>query len=150
MKPFLIAISFALPIVCANSAYAGLGATVSTTQKHVLATRAVKLSTATSSYTRNDQTLEGGVTIHEYQDASGYIFAVSWSGPYHPDLKDLLGDYFDVMKTETDKNPRANRTRLSVKRSDVQISIGGHMGAFHGKAWIPAKLPSGFTPDDIQ
>jgi GMP synthase-like glutamine amidotransferase len=48
------------------------------------------------------------------------------------------------------KARRAGRSQLSLKQSDLVIVSGGHMGAFEGHAWLPAKLPAGFNPGDIK
>jgi len=76
------------------------------------------------------------------------VFAVSWSGPFLPDLKEMLGAHFDTM-VAAQRQRRGGRSPIVVTRDDVVIISGGHVGAFEGKAWIPAKLPAGFKPADL-
>lgn len=144
------ALVMALLIVSTASAWAGLGGTPANLGKDAVATKANKATTGLSTYTDVEKTLESGTTVHEYLDASGTVFAVSWSGPYLPDLKDILGTHFDTMVAQAGKRPGAGRSRLVVKQADVVIVSGGHMGAFEGKAWLPEKLPAGFKPGDIK
>lgn len=93
--------------------------------------------------------LSSGTQVREYV-SGGKVFAVSWSGPFLPDLQALLGTYFDAMVAESSKKPRAGRSQLKLNSSDVVIQSGGHMGAFEGRAWLPGKLPAGFQVGDIK
>jgi len=102
-----------------------------------------------ANFTIQATTLEGGTTVREYINASGIVFAVSWSGPFKPDLKKLLDGYFDAMVAESAKSPRAGHSQLRVNRPDLIIISGGHMRAFEGKAYLPAAFPAGFSAADI-
>lgn len=105
-------------------------------------------TTPVTGYTVNQTTLDGGTSVREYVDASGNVFAVAWSGPFLPNLKELLGPYFDQM---TAAQGRQRQRPQVVNQSDLVIQSGGHMGAFQGRAWLTGKLPAGFDPSkDIQ
>ena len=67
-----------------------------------------------------------------------------------PDLKALLGKYFETMTTESVRVPRAGLSRIAIDRPEVVINSGGHMRAFEGSAWIPAEFPAGFTAGDVR
>ncbi len=112
-------------------------------------TVAAKLSSAGASYLVRDTTLDTGTQVREYV-SGGRVFAVTWDGPMLPDLKALLGKYFDALVAESQKAPRAGRARVGVNLPEVVINSGGHMRAFEGSAWLPAQLPAGFTPDDLR
>ena len=112
-------------------------------------TAAANVSPAGAIYSVRSTTLDTGTTVREYV-AGGRVFAVTWDGPMLPDLKALLGKYFDAMVAESQKAPRAGRSRIGVNLPAVVINSGGHMRAFEGSAWIPAQLPAGFTPDDLR
>lgn len=107
------------------------------------------VSTARSNYIARDTTLATGTHVREYVSGSGVVFAVSWGGPFLPDLKALLGKYFDTMVAESSAAPRAGRSHLAIDRPEVVINSGGHMRAFEGSAWIPAEFPAGFTAEDV-
>ena len=87
----------------------------------------------------------GGVVVREYAAPSGTVFAVTWSGPTRPDMKQLLGDYFGRFVGERD-HPRGP---LRVDQSDVVIQSGGHMGSLHGRAWVRSLVPQGVDADAL-
>jgi hypothetical protein len=144
------AVVAALLAMTMNVTWAGLGSTPSNLGPRALAAQNRSGSTGLAAYTDVEKKLESGTVVHEYVDAQGTVFAVSWSGPFLPDLKELLGSHFDAMVAHAGKARRAGRSQLSLKQSDLVIVSGGHMGAFEGHAWLPAKLPAGFKPGDIK
>lgn len=113
-------------------------------------TAAPAVTSAGSSYLRHDTTLASGTRVREYVSAGGLVFALTWDGPTLPDLKALLGKYFDTMVAESAKAPRAGRSSLAINLPEVVINSGGHMRAFAGSAWIPAEFPAGFTAADVR
>jgi hypothetical protein len=113
--------------------------------------RALAASSVTAAnYTVNSTTLTSGTTVREYVGADGTVFGVSWSGPFQPDLRNLLGDHFATMTAEAARQAHAGHSQLYVNRPDVTIESTGHMRAYAGRAWINAKLPAGFNVQDIQ
>jgi hypothetical protein len=107
-------------------------------------------SPTTGNYTVNTTSLTSGTTVREYVDGNGTVFAVSWSGPFQPDLRNLLGDQFNTMTSAAASQPHAGHNQIYVNRPDVTIESTGHMRAYAGRAWINAKLPAGFNAKDIQ
>jgi hypothetical protein len=100
-------------------------------------------------YTDISRTLKSGTLVHEYADATGAVFAVSWSGPFKPDLKRLLGRYFDMLGTDN-ATRQGRRSRIEVNAGDLVVQSGGHMGAFEGRAWVKSRLPAGFDPQEMK
>jgi Protein of unknown function (DUF2844) len=113
-------------------------------------TVASSVSSAVSNYVTRDTTLAAGTHVREFVSGSGVVFAVTWDGPFLPDLKALLGKYFATMGAESAKVPRAGRSHMAIDLPEVVINSGGHMRAFEGSAWIPAEFPAGFTADDVR
>jgi hypothetical protein len=107
-------------------------------------------SAAAANYNVNTTTLTSGTTVREYVGSDGTVFAVSWNGPFIPDLRTLLGEQFKTLTSEAARHPKAGHSQLHIDRSDVAIESTGHMRAFAGRAWIKAKLPAGFNAQDIQ
>lgn len=119
---------------------------------NVPAARAQRTAETTSAgvpYTDIHRTLKSGTEVHEYVDASGSVFAVSWSGPFKPDLKRLLGRHFDTLAQHSGKG-HGGRSRVDVDTGDLVVRSGGHMGAFEGHAWLPSRLPAGFDPQEMK
>jgi hypothetical protein len=110
--------------------------------------RAPATTSAGVAYTDIDRTLKSGTVVHEFVDATGAVFAVTWSGPFKPDLKKLLGRHFDTL-SEGGK-PRGNGGPVDVKSDEAVVQSGGHMGAFEGRAWIPSRLPAGFDTQEMK
>ncbi|OYV39754.1 MAG: hypothetical protein B7Z83_02110 [Thiomonas sp. 20-64-5] len=103
---------------------------------------------AASVQTQTVQTPQG-VAITEYANAAGTVFAITWKGPFKPDLQQLLGSYFapyvQAAKTQT------QQLNLSmVKGSDIVVHSAGRMRGFLGVAWVPTLVPAGFDPSRLQ
>jgi hypothetical protein len=115
--------------------------------------RAHTLAAATSApagFNINASTLPGGTSVREYVNDNGLVFAVSWSGPFLPDLRNLLGQHFQTFTSESARRPKAGHSRVVVKQQDVTIESTGHMRAYSGRAWVNSLLPPGFNTDDIE
>ncbi|HSM91680.1 MAG TPA: DUF2844 domain-containing protein [Anaeromyxobacteraceae bacterium] len=89
------------------------------------------------------------VTVREFADASGTVFAIAWSGIARPDLAQLLGSYFDEWRRAAVRSPGPRRPRR-VETARVVVETWGHARALHGRAWIPALLPAEASLDEIQ
>jgi hypothetical protein len=151
MESSLMKILVALMLsACSGTVLAGLGSSAVALEPGVLSASSTLMSTVSSTYTKLQKTLESGTQVHEYVNAGGTVFAVSWSGPYMPDLKGLLGAHFQALLDNARKQPGAARSQVDVQQDDVVIFSGGRVGAFEGKAWIPALLPAGFSTSDIK
>ena len=109
----------------------------------------VTSTSAATNYSQRETTLPTGTRIREYVATGGKVFAVSWEGPFLPDLRELLGRHFETLNAEAARLPRAGRSQLTVKQPDIVIFSGGHMRAFAGHAWLPADLPAGFNTDEL-
>ena len=105
---------------------------------------------ASAVYTVSQTKLDSGTVVREYSNAKGVVFAVSWNGPFLPDLRTLLGEQFDTMTKAAAQHPKAGHSQLAVERPDVVIVSNGHMRAFTGRSWIPSALPSGFSTGNIE
>jgi hypothetical protein len=114
------------------------------------ATVVSSVTSAVSNYVTRDTTLATGTQVRQYVSGSGVVFALTWDGPVLPDLKALLGKYFDAMVAESARLPRAGRSHIAIDSPELVINSGGHMRAFEGSAWIPAEFPAGFTADDVR
>ena len=138
-------------LVFAAPAHAALGGAYDS----VLADRAhlsAKLSSSpAATHTVHALTTANGGVAREYARPDGGVFAVSWRGPARPDLRQLLGGYFDTF--QADNAPRGGRRArrpLAVNRADIVVHTGGHPGAFWGVAYLPKMTPAGFSARDLQ
>lgn len=104
--------------------------------------------TASAPYTVNETTLDSGTVVREYIGAGGAVFAISWSGPFMPDLRTLLAEHFGALTAAA--AAQRGRGQVRVDRSDLVIESGGHMRAWSGRAWLPAALPAGWNSEALQ
>jgi hypothetical protein len=105
---------------------------------------------SSANYSVSTTTLASGTTVREYVGADGVVFAVTWNGPFLPDLRELLGQHFAALKDESARQPKAGRGQVRVAQPDVTIESGGHMRAYAGRAWINSRLPAGFDTDTLE
>jgi hypothetical protein len=96
-------------------------------------------------YSVLDTTLVTGTRVRQYVSAKGVVFAITWSGPFLPELQSLLGKHFDTLLAESARTTRAGRSHIAINHGEVVINLGGHMRSFEGEAWIPAEMPANFT-----
>lgn len=128
-----------------STAAAGSGAAVSA--------KAAVASGATSAtrYTVSQTVLDNGTTLSEYATPAGLVFALSWEGPFMPDLSSLLGSYFSAFKTQADAS-RATRnigTPVGIDAGSVVVRSSGRMRSYSGYAYAPDLIPAGVTISDV-
>ena len=86
------------------------------------------------------------MTVREYVDGSGNVFAVGWDGPVLPDFERLLGSHFAAYQAAM----QTARRGVGIHSADLVLESGGMMRAFTGRAYLPSRLPSGFNAQDIR
>lgn len=102
-------------------------------------------------YTIHELRSAAGTVVREYAAASGKIFAVAWQGPMLPDLKQLLGSYFEqFQKAAQSQNRRGGHDPLIVRHPGLVVELGGHMRAHVGRAYLPEEMPSGIRDEEIK
>ncbi|WP_174293183.1 DUF2844 domain-containing protein [Sphingomonas bacterium] len=109
-------------------------------------------SVAMGRYTRHELTRLNSGSVREFTNASGAVFAVTWSGPGKPDLRTLLGQYFATFQASsiaTGRQMHSLRHPSEVNQADLQIQSSGHMGWFRGVAFVPSLAPAGFAASDL-
>ncbi len=133
-------------------AFAGLGDEVSSVdadQAHMQGERRI---TQAAAYSVHEIKTPTGITVREYVSSSGKVFGVAWQGPWPPDMRQILANYFETYRqaTEAEANSHTGRKPLVIRRPELVMHSGGHMRSFNGRAYIPSLLPSGVTPESIQ
>jgi hypothetical protein len=137
---------FLLGLGYAPEARATLGgdvASVVTNQARLGATRqALKVASGE----RHELVLPSGIVVRQYLSQSGAVYAVAWSGPRMPDLRELLGPYFAQWE-QTDPAQRRGLHHMVMTGTDLVIQSSGHRGSFAGRAWVPSLVPAGVHPE---
>ncbi len=105
--------------------------------------------TERASYRTHEIQLPSGTLVREFAGPDGKVFAVAWSGPVMPDLRQTLGQYFDSYVAAA-KAPHAGHHQLQIQRSDLVVQAGGHMRAYSGRAYLPQTVPAGVSVGDLR
>jgi hypothetical protein len=88
---------------------------------------------------RHELTLPSGVVVHQYV-AGGTVYAIAWSGPRPPNLRELLGSYFSKL---SGASGGSSHHRMSISGADFRVETMAHRGSFSGRAWVPSLVPAG-------
>ena len=100
---------FAL-LFCAQPALAALGGDASSIAADQVRFMASVRILRAELYTMHELAAATGTKVREYLDSEGKVFAVSWQGPFRPNLRQLLGSYYETFL-------KAAGSRISVARS---------------------------------
>lgn len=95
---------------------------------------------------RHELQLPSGIVVHEYVSSTGAVYAVAWTGPRMPDLRELLGAYFPKMAAAS-RLPVGGHTIMVKTGDDLVVQSTGHHGRFVGRAWVPSLVPAGVKVD---
>jgi Protein of unknown function (DUF2844) len=107
-------------------------------------------ASAKLSYTVSRTEHPGGTVVHEFINRSGTVFAVTWKGPFMPDLEALLGSHFAAMKGLAAKSPKAGNSALRSTGGDLVLYSGGRMQALEGYAYLTSLTPADFSTDALR
>jgi hypothetical protein len=103
-------------------------------------------STPMQQYELHQIITSGGTVIHEYMTLQGKVFAVTWRGPFPPNLQQLFGSYYEQFQeavlAPTQMRGGTNR-RLGVAQPDFVVKESGRMRSYQGKAYVPSLIPAG-------
>ena len=133
-------------------AFAALGASTDSVREDEARMRANTTIAAKRNYTVHELTTALGVVVREYASPSGTIFAVSWQGHFMPDLRKLLGTYFEryARAAKMQRERQSGRSFLTVRQASFVVQSVGHLRDYAGRAYDPTLMPSGVSADDLQ
>lgn len=131
---------------------ASLGGDFASVQSDRAKMQATLRTSSGTAYTMHQMQTPTGVAVNEYVSPAGQVFAVTWQGPSHPDLRQLLGSYFDqyAQAVQAQRAERRGHGPLLIQQSGLVVQISGHPRAFQGKVYVPQMLPAGVRAEDIR
>lgn len=129
--------------------YAELGGSVDTVQADQEQMKGTRRITSAANYSVHEIQAESGTKVREFVSPSGTVFAVAWQGPWKPDMKQLLGPYFDRY-VQAIQSKRLRRGAVSIQQPDFVVESGGHMRSFTGRAYLPQITPQNVDPAAIK
>ncbi len=136
-------------VLCAPAAHGALGAPYASVGADQAKMKASVEVTPAAAYQIHTLTLPSGTVVREYVSAAGDVFAVAWSGPFMPDLRQTLGGYFSDYVTAA-QSKFGGHNHLSVSTPTLVIQSSGHMRAFSGRAYLVQAVPAGVSPDELR
>jgi hypothetical protein len=148
-----LAILAAATVLTALPAFAGLGddlTSVETDQAHMQGTLR---TTQAQAYTVHEIQAPTGIVVREYvSPASGKVFGVAWQGPWPPNMRQILSNYFVQYQqaAQAQANSHAGRKPLVIQQPGLVVQAGGHMRSFAGRAYIPDMVPQGTLAEAIR
>jgi hypothetical protein len=144
ISAFLLAIS--------NVSHAELGGNTHTIDSDSVGMKAQKkaLVSGFPSYTVHQMELPSQTIVRQYASPAGIVFAVTWQGPFKPDLRELLGRNFEKMIAYQSRSARRGHTQLTINEADLVVESGGRMRNFFGRAYLPAEIPPGLAMQEIK
>ena len=148
MKALIAAASMTL--LGSTPIWAALGKTVSSVaddQKR-LGGEVHTLSTA-AGFAVHEISATDGTVVREYVSPAGEVFGVSWRGATRPNLVDLLGDHYPAYR-DAPRPPGHRHGPVVVRTDHLVVEMGGHMRDFHGRAYLPDRLPASVSSDAIR
>jgi hypothetical protein len=130
--------------------FATLGGDLSSVQQDRAHLKASVSVSPLTGYSVHELKADTGTAIREYASADGRVFGVAWEGPWRPDLRQLLGEYFaDYQQAGKNKRTGVNGPLVS-STPRLVIEMSGRPRAFYGRAYIPDLVPSGVEPNGIR
>jgi hypothetical protein len=130
------------------AAFASLGDDFGSVQADQVHMKASLRSTQGDGYVMHELQSQSGVRIREYVSA-GKVFAVSWDGPFMPDLRQVLGSYFEQF-SQAAQGRRARGGPLVINEPGLVVESGGHMRSFFGRAYVPQMMPANIRAESIR
>jgi Protein of unknown function (DUF2844) len=134
------------------SGFAALGGTSESVKSDQTQMKAKLKATPADAYSIHEITAPTGTVVREYVSPDGRVFGISWQGPFVPDLRQLLGDYFlrysEATKIQREKH--VGRQPLNIREPKLVVQTAGHPRSYFGRAYDPELLPAGVSADDVQ
>jgi hypothetical protein len=149
-SPRLLWLSIVCVCVSAAPAWGVLGRDIRSLQDDQVHMKAgLRIARTETTYTVHELKTATGTVVREYVSPSGKVFGVAWQGPWLPNFRQILGDYFEpIMKSPRDQ--RQGRGPLVVRQPSVVFQSAGHMRSFFGRAYVPDMVPKGVSTDVVQ
>ena len=149
--PMRVSLPGAMLVVAllAQPAFAALGEPEASAADDARQLKASIKATGRATYRVHEIQLPSGTVVREFATVGGTVFAIAWSGPAMPDLRQTLGRYFDGYVAAARAQP-GSRHHFQIRQSALVVQSSGRMRAFSGRAYLPQAVPAGTSLDEIR
>lgn len=132
--------------------FGSLGGDVTSVEADRAKMEATLQTTSRQLYTVHEMHTANNVTVREFVSPQGKVFGVAWQGSARPDMKQLLGAYFDQYTQAEQKQEakRVGRAPLLIQEPGFVMQMSGHMRALTGRAYIPQLVPTGVRTEELR
>jgi hypothetical protein len=130
-------------------AWAVLGDTEESVHSDRVRMKGMLRSVDKRTYVMHEITSPEGTRVREFVAPGGSVFGVAWEGPFHPDMQQLLGSYYEQARMAQPQQPRVRGAPAVIKTPGLVIYRAGHMRSFHGYAYLPDLAPQGVQASDL-
>ena len=148
----VLALGVLLGAIVPTQARASLGGTADTVDADRVRMKGALLRVArTDGYAVHELQAATGTVVREFVSPAGTVFGVAWQGPWVPDLKQVLGPYFEQYQAAlADRSERRRRGPVSIETPGLVIQVAGHQRSFSGRVYVPQLVPQGVEPATIR
>ena len=132
------------------AAHAALGATREDLLRDAAALQTARVTiTSREGYDVHEMISADGTTVRAYVEPGGRVFAVTWSGRVQPDLRVVLGPYYDRF-LQAARAPHPSHHVLTLTAPDLVLSVVKLPRGFSGRAHLPSLVPAGTAVDALR
>ena len=132
------------------SAMAGLGGDATSVLNDSVQLKGAMRITQAQAFAVHEIRVASGTIVREFvSPATGKVFGVAWEGPFIPDMRQVLGSYFDQYQ-QSAKLIRNGRRSLVIEEPGLVVQAGGHMRSYVGRAYVPEMVPAGVSAESIR
>jgi hypothetical protein len=149
---FLQAGALALLFVFSHPSFAALGGDFASVQADQAHMKGTIRSSQAQAYTVHEIQSPSHILIREYVSPEGKVFGVAWNGQFRPDLRQIMGYYFDQYSqaVQAKKAAQHGHAPVSISQPGLFVQMTGHMRAFSGRAYVPNMLPQGVRAEEVR
>jgi hypothetical protein len=144
-----VKVAFLLAILAVPApAFAALGGDSASVAEDLKALHGTLTVATAPAYQIHELALASG-GVREYVAPSGTVFAVTWNARKAPDLRQLLGSYFERYAAEA-RVHRTGHHLLSIDTPDFVASAVLSQRGSRGRAILRALVPGGVTNEELR
>ena len=142
--------ALALVTLLAPPARAALGDDVATVAAAQARLHADLTVSHRGSYAIHELAMPSGIRLRHFVGGDGKVFAVSWSGGWRPNLREVMGSHYDDFIAATRGKP-IKRGVARVETRGMVVVMGGPQRAFFGHVYLTDMVPADFlsTSNDL-
>lgn len=141
---------FTALLISTVPAWAVLGQSVESVRSDQAYLKGQLRSTALQGFSVQQINSADGTVVKEFVSPAGKVFGISWTGPTMPNLAQLLGTTYFEQFQQAHRSAARRRGPVTVQTDQLVVESGGHMRAFHGRAYVPGLLPGNLSAEVIR